>query len=78
MSLIEQLNSIFCNVFKNPNLQISPETSANDIDGWDSLTHFKLILAVENNFNVSFNTRELMELKNVGCLIQLIETKITQ
>ena len=47
MTTMEKLNSIFCEVFDEDDLVIRPEMTANDVDGWDSLSHVNLIVAIE-------------------------------
>ena len=76
MATIKQLMMIFRQVFDDPEIILSKETTANDVDGWDSLSHVNLILAVENHFGVEFSNREITKLKNVGDLIELIESKL--
>lgn len=76
MTTIEKLNSIFRTVFDNDEINIQPEMTANDVDGWDSLSHVNLILAVEQGFGIKFNQRELMTFKNVGDLLRSIESKL--
>jgi len=76
MNPFEKLQAIFQEVFDDPELEISPETTANDVDGWDSLSHVNLILAVETRFQITFSQKELMTFQNVGDLLAAIETKI--
>ena len=76
MNPFEKLQAIFQEVFDDPELEISPETTANDVDGWDSLSHVNLILAVETRFQITFSQKELMTFQNVGDLLVAIETKI--
>lgn len=71
----ETLNEVFRNVFEKPDLTIRKEMTANDVDGWDSLTHITLIAAVEKKFQLKFSTRDIAALQNVGNLIELIEAK---
>jgi len=75
MELIEELNAIFCQVFDDDDIRITPEMTANDVDGWDSLSHVNLITAVEARFNIRFTQKELLTQKNVGDLIRDIERK---
>jgi len=75
MTTIEKLNDIFRMVFENDEINIRPETTANDIDGWDSLSHVNLILAVEDGFGIRFAERELLAFKNVGDLLRSLEKK---
>ena len=76
MTTIERLNMIFCEVFDDEAIRIRPETTANDIEGWDSFSHVNLILAVETKFNIRFAQKELAILKNVGDLLKAIESKL--
>jgi len=50
--------------------------TANDVDGWDSLSHINLIVAVESAFKIRFNQKELLTFKNIGDLLASIESKI--
>ena len=76
MNIIDELNEIFRTVFDNPDINIRPEMTTNDVEGWDSLSHVNLILAIENHFNIHFSQKELRSHKKVGDLIQSIESKI--
>lgn len=69
----EETQEIFRSLFHDPELVITPETSAHDIDEWDSLTHVTLILEIETHFGIRFKLSEVAELQNVGDLIKLIE-----
>ncbi len=72
ISIIEQLLPIFRNVFDNDNLLINPSTTAQEVDGWDSLAHIRLIVAIEKFFNIHFSAAELSEIENVGQIAELI------
>jgi acyl carrier protein len=73
--VIVKLTDVFRDVFEDDDLVISPETSAKDIAGWDSLMHVTLIINVEKAFHVHFSSSEVAQLKNVGELIDLIKMK---
>lgn len=75
MTTIEILNQIFCMVFDDDTLHITPDMTANDVDGWDSLSHVNLITAVEAKFNLRFTQKELLKQKNVGDLVADIDRK---
>lgn len=78
MTTQEKLNAIFCTVFDDIDIVIAPATTANDIDGWDSLSHVNLIVAVEAGFGIRFNHREILSFKNVGDLLTCIDRKIVE
>ncbi len=77
MNIYEILNQIFRTVFNNDEIEVNPQTTANDVDGWDSLSHINLILAIETKFKIKFSHKELMKFRNVGDLINSIESKIS-
>jgi len=54
---------------------VTPDTTANDIEEWDSLSHIRLIVAVERKFKVKFTNSEIESLKRVGDLVALVEAK---
>ena len=70
------LNGVFQLVFEDDTIHIADEMTADDIDGWDSLSHVNLIVAVETQFKIRFNQKELLTFKNVGDLLRSIERKI--
>lgn len=76
MNTKDRLQEVFQTVFEDDEIEISNDTTADDIDAWDSLTHVQLIVAVEKEFGLKFSTVEVMKLKNVGDFIALIEKKL--
>jgi acyl carrier protein len=70
-----RLTEIFQDVFDEDDLQLTPELSAKDVDGWDSLAHIRLILTVEKAFKIKFSTSEIGKLENVGDLVTLIKAR---
>ena len=70
-----QLNNIFRNHFNDPDLDVSAQTTANDVDGWDSLAHIRLVIAVEKSFGIKFKTSEVASFENVGTLANTIIKK---
>lgn len=71
-----RVNRVFQAVFDAPDLTVGSETTANDVEGWDSLTHIDLIVAVEKEFKIRFRTAEVNGMKNVGDLVRLIVQKV--
>ena len=68
----ERLNAVFADVFDDPELTVNDETTAADVDGWDSLVHITLIDAVEEEFDISFDMKTIVKLKNVGEMVDVI------
>lgn len=71
-----KLTAIFREVFDYPELEISPEMTADDIEEWDSMTHINLILMVEMRFDIEFDQKEVMRFENVGDLAEAIQSKL--
>ncbi len=74
--LYSELKEIFEDVLDLDDVTLTDKTVADDVEGWDSLTHIILISAVEKEFNVKFNMKEIVNLHNVGELIDLILEKL--
>ncbi len=68
-----ELLAVFRKVFNDDDIELSRETTARDVKGWDSLRHLRLILAVEQTFKVRLPSTKVSNLKNVGDLADLIE-----
>ena len=75
MSTYDQLTEIFQDVFDNDEIVATPELTAADVDEWDSLSHIRIIVAVEDAFNIKFSISEISELQNVGQMAALVEGK---
>jgi len=73
--IYERLTDIFHDVFDEESIVVTSELSAKDVDGWDSLTHIRLILTVEKAFKIKFSTSEIGKLENVGDLTALIKAR---
>jgi acyl carrier protein len=69
------LKSVFQKVFEENDITITREMTAQDIENWDSLRHIQLISEVERAFGIKFKLREVLSMKNVGDLIDLIHAK---
>ena len=72
---IDQLIPIFRNVFDDDELIINTTTKAEDVDGWDSLAHIRLVVSIEKDFELRFSTDEISNLDNVGDMAELIMKK---
>lgn len=71
-----QLQPIFDDLFDAGDVTLAADTTAEDVDGWDSLNHVMLILAVQKRFKVKFTAHEIGGLANVGALVALIGKKL--
>jgi len=72
----QRLTGVFRDVFDDDSVIIGPETTAKDIEGWDSLANIELLVAIEKSFRgVKFNTGEVANLRNVGEMVAAIKQK---
>lgn len=78
MNLTERLTSIFRNVFQDDSIELAPQMTADDVEGWDSLSHVNLLIAIEIEFGFDFKQNEIQKLNNVGDLISCIEKKLDE
>jgi acyl carrier protein len=76
VQIFAKLAPIFHDVMDNDNIEVSRELSAGDVDEWDSLSHIRLIVAVERGFHVKFQSMEISDLKNLGDLVDLLQQKL--
>jgi len=77
MNTIDTLTEVFRQVFDDPEIELTPQTTADDIEGWDSLSHVNLIMAVETRFDIRFKPKEVLSFKNVGDLTRCVDSKLS-
>ncbi len=70
--IYNRLNEVFHEVFDDDSITVNAETTAADIEDWDSLTHIQLIAAVEDEFGVKFSMKQVSSMKNVGEMAQIL------
>jgi acyl carrier protein len=73
--IYSRLARVFDEVFGDETIEVTPQLTAKDVDGWDSLTHIRLILSVEKAFKIKFTTSEIGRLETVGDLAALIRAR---
>jgi acyl carrier protein len=71
----QRLNQVFRDLFEDDELEINRDTTAQDVEGWDSVQHVSLVIKVEKAFGVRFSSAEVAQLKNVGELLDMIDSK---
>ena len=71
--IYERLNSVFQDVFGDEELTVNDETTAHDVEGWDSLRHITLLAAIEDEFDIEFSMGQTVKMKNVGEMVDYIE-----
>ena len=76
-NLYEKLDKVFQDVFDDETISVNDNTTADDIDDWDSLEHINLIVAVEKEFGIKFSMGEVNTMKNVGEMVDIIMQRTT-
>lgn len=75
LNIVKQLNGIFEEIIDEGPVCLSEAMVPTDVDGWDSLTHIQLVVAVEKHFDIKFTSEEILLWKNIGEMIDCILTK---
>ena len=73
--ILERVTKVFRDEFDNDDLVITDETTADDVEEWDSLSHVQLICSIEKEFKIRFSSKEIMKWRNVGELVDSIISK---
>lgn len=74
--IYEKLCTIFSDVLELDSVELCDETTAADVEGWDSLTHITLISEIEDEFDMKFPMKSVLTMKNVGEMVDLINEEI--
>ena len=74
--VFERLNKVFRKVFDDKSIQLTRATTAKDIEDWDSIEHITLIGAVEKEFRMRFQMKEVSSMKNVGEMADIIRSRV--
>jgi acyl carrier protein len=76
--LLKQVNNIFIDVLDNDEILLTYETSADDVEDWDSLNHIQLVVAIEKQIKIRFTSKEIQSWNNVGEMLDCILSKNAQ
>lgn len=73
--ILEKVTEIFRDVFDDDSIVITDETTAADIEDWDSLTHITLISEIEDEFDFKFSMKDVLGMKNVGEMLDILANR---
>ena len=76
MDIYERLTPIFHDVFNDDNIVVTPDLTADRVEGWDSLGHVRLVVAIEQALKIRLSTTDMTGLENVGQLVAVIQKKL--
>lgn len=74
--ILKQINAIFIDILDDETLVLKETTKAPDVEGWDSLAHIQLVVAIEKHFKIRFTSKEIQSWKNVGEMVDTINSKL--
>ena len=75
-AILDELREIMIDVFDIDDIAITSGTTAEDVEEWDSLSHVRLLIAVERKFKIKFSNSEIESLKSVGDLVRVVQAKL--
>lgn len=75
--ILKDMQDIFIDVLDNEDIVLTEDTTSDDIEEWDSLSHIQLIVGIENHFKIKLTSKEIMECSNVGDMVDCIKGKIS-
>jgi len=76
VAILRRVEDVVRDQLDDEAIALTPTTRADEVDGWDSLAHVRIMIAVEEEFGVRFQTSEITSLKNVGGLVELVKARI--
>jgi acyl carrier protein len=76
--ILDGLTQVVADLLDQPDLRLARDTTADEVQGWDSVNHINIVVAAEEKFHVKFRTAELDEIRNVGDFVDLIQKKIAK
>ena len=75
--VLYRVNEIFKDAFDREDMSVSFDTAASDVEGWDSMMQMNLVEMVEDEFGIQFRIDDIVEMENVGKIVELILANIT-
>ncbi|PHI17005.1 acyl carrier protein [Fusobacterium polymorphum] len=78
MEVLKKLEIIFRDIFDDEDIILTNETTADDIEEWDSLAQINLLVAIKKEFGINFDLEEVSKYKSVEDIVKAIEEKINK
>lgn len=68
----KRLNNVFRDIFDDETIELNDDTTADDVDGWDSFEHINLVVAIQEEFDFKIPVGKVVTMKNVGEMVDII------
>ena len=78
MEILAQLTALMQDVFDEPGIKVGMETTAKDIDEWNSISHIQLVVEIERHYKIKFKSLEIQSWQNVGDIVKSIESRLNK
>ncbi|MFH6769235.1 acyl carrier protein [Gaetbulibacter aquiaggeris] len=75
--ILVKVTTAFSNILEHNNFKLTDTTTADDVDGWESITHMMIISEIEKTFNIKFKLMDLMNMNSIGDLLNSIESELS-
>ena len=75
LEILYKVNEVFIDILDDEDIVIDEQTTADDVEDWDSLTHIQLVVGIEKAFGIRFTSQEIQSWQNVGEMISCIKSK---
>ena len=76
--ILGKVNDVFHDVFDDDSIVVTESTTADDVEDWDSLMHITLISEIESAFGMKFQMKDVVGMKNVGEMLDIIEKAVSR
>lgn len=73
--ILVKLQDVFQDILDNEDIELTFDTTAEDVEEWDSLSHVQLVVAVEKEFGIKFTSKEILSWANIGDMVDCIVKK---
>lgn len=74
--ILKQMNKIFVDILDDEEILLKEDTTADDVEEWDSLNHIQLVVSIEKHFNIRFASKEIQSWNNIKDLVSSVQEKL--
>lgn len=75
-NLQDRLRDVFVETLNDPIFEMNPDLAKGDVEAWDSFAHINLMLGIEGEFGVEFDSDEIASLLSVGQILEALQRRL--